>query len=235
MNDLEKDNGFYAFFKPLGVSSYDVIRTCKRLVQCKKIGHAGTLDPFATGLLIVAIGRPYTKRIHEFQSMDKTYEFEMILGKTTPTLDPESEVTESQPYKGSESDLEEKLKKIMIDFLGNQQQLPPIFSAKKVNGKRAYQLARENKDISLSPSSVTIYELIYKGVTLSDFPKIKWTVRCSKGTYIRALVRDLGQKLGYPAYCSKLIRSAIGPIQLSQAVQIETKEHITNAKLSHSF
>ena len=235
MNDLDTDNGFYAFFKPLGVSSYDVIRKCKRLIKCKKIGHAGTLDPFADGLLIVAIGRPYTKRIHEFQSMDKTYVFEMVLGKTTPTLDPESEVIKSQPYKGSKNELEEKSKKLIPTFLGKQQQLPPIFSAKKVNGKRAYQLARENKEVSLSFSSVTIHELNYKGIAFSDFPKIQWTVRCSKGTYIRALVRDLGQKLGYPAYCSQLTRSAIGPIQLSQAIQIETKDHITDAKLSYSF
>ena len=227
-------NGILLVDKPKGWTSFDVVakvrsllRTVERLeVRGKriKVGHTGTLDPLATGLLVLLIGT-YTKKATELTKLDKTYEVEMKLGQTSTTGDEEGQKIVISEQRPVDSEIQSTLK----SFVGVIDQTPPAFSAIKVNGQRAYKLARAGKEVKLEPRKVTIYSITD---VKYEYPLVKFTAKVSSGTYIRSLVEDIGKKLGTGAYMSNLNRTEVGEFNIKNAQQIKeiTPENI-NKKL----
>ncbi len=218
MKSLDYEAGQVMLFdKPYGWTSFDLVRKVRGLIRIKKIGHAGTLDPLATGLMILCTGK-FTKRINEFMGQEKEYIAEVALGAITPTYDLESEPTDYKNWEFiTDADLELALKK----FRGPILQIPPAHSAIKVGGKRVYELARAGKEVKLEPRPVTIRELeVMKRVE----NLITLRVVCTTGTYIRSLANDLGQALGCGAYLSGLVRTRIGEQLLTQSMRIDEFE-----------
>lgn len=200
--------------KPVGWTSFDVVRKLRYVIKVKKIGHAGTLDPLATGLLIIGTGK-YTKKLNELQGLDKTYEGIIEIGKTTPSYDLETEFNSEHDWSGVElSDLE----KVKHELTGEIQQVPPAHSAVKIDGERAYKKARKNKEVKIEPRTVHIREF---DIDTSTLPDIAFKVACSKGTYIRSLAHDFGEKLGVGGYLKKLIRTSVGDYQLADALDLD--------------
>ncbi len=200
--------------KPLTWTSFDVVNKLRYALKVKKIGHAGTLDPLATGLLILCTGK-FTKRIEEIQNADKEYTGTFTLGATTPSLDAETDPDATFDISHiTEEQIHETAKK----FIGEQQQIPPLYSAVHINGQRAYKLARKGVEAEIPPRTVTITEF---EITNIDLPKVDFRVAVSKGTYIRSLARDFGTALGAGAYLSKLVRTRIGKYHLSEAASLE--------------
>jgi len=186
------------------------------ITKIRTIGHTGTLDPFATGLLIVAIGREATKKIDTFLKLDKTYEATMQLGATTDTQDVTGIITKTpNPTNPSETDIGEAL----THFTGPISQIPPMFSAKKINGKKLYELARAGQTIERKPNQVTIHQLLVTSYQLLNH-QLSFTVHCSSGTYIRTLAHDIGQCLGTGAYLTQLRRTKIGNHDIKDAITI---------------
>lgn len=215
--------------KPFGWSSFDVVRSIRftllKALGIKKIkvGHAGTLDPLATGLLIVCTGK-FTKKIDTFQGLDKTYVGSMHIGATTPSYDLESEVNQTFDVSHITKDL---LIKSTSLFIGEINQIPPIFSAIKIDGKRAFEYARKESEVEIKSRKVTIKEF---DLLNFDLPEIDFSVVCSKGTYIRSLVNDYGAALNSGAYMSGLRRTAIGEYKIVDAKSVDdTKEMIKKA------
>ncbi len=205
--------------KPLDWTSFDVVNKIRRALLKKynkrlKVGHAGTLDPLATGLLIICTGA-FTKRINEFQDMDKEYTGVFALGATRPSFDKETEIDATYP---TEHITEEMVQQAAKGFMGEIEQVPPAHSAIKVDGKRAYESARKGVDIKMSPRIVHIKEMEVK---LLDATHVHFRVVCSKGTYIRSLARDFGLALKSGAYLDSLVRTAIGNFRLSQAMTMD--------------
>lgn len=201
--------------KPLHWTSFDVVAKLRRLCKTKKIGHAGTLDPLATGLLIVCTGKK-TKSIEQYQNLNKTYQATICLGATTPTYDAEFAPENIKPYAHiTENEVKNAIEK---HFMGEISQIPPVYSAIKIQGKSAYQLARKGKEVELKPRTVHIYRF---DILSFDLPYIHAEIECSKGTYIRSLAHDLGQLLGTGAYLSGLRRTKIGEISVEQAKTME--------------
>ena len=204
--------------KPSGISSFGVVARVRRYLSQKagekiKVGHTGTLDPFATGLLILLSGKA-TKLSNQFLKLDKWYEATLCLGKTSTTGDPEGVITEvNVDRQPSYSDIE----KILPDFLGNIKQTVPIFSAVKINGKRAYQLARQGQKVEMPTREIEIYEL---KVLSYHFPELIIRTHVSSGTYIRTLGEDLGQALGVGAYLTALRRTKVGNFDLNNAKKL---------------
>jgi tRNA pseudouridine55 synthase len=201
-------------------TSFDVVNKIRKLLRQKlgipkiKVGHAGTLDPLATGLVIVCTGKS-TKQITQYQEMEKVYLADVRVGSTTPSFDLETSVDATFPWEHITRDaVEDALKK----FKGEQDQLPPVFSAKSVDGKRAYTLARKGMEVALKPQRIHIYEM--KLLTFQP-PQISIEVTCSKGTYIRSLARDLGLELGSGAHLTGLRRTRIGPYHVEKSITIE--------------
>jgi tRNA pseudouridine55 synthase len=203
--------------KPLRWTSFDVVRKLRNLMKIKKVGHAGTLDPLATGLLIVCTGK-FTKRINEYMAQEKEYTGTFTLGATTPTYDLESEPQDFKPYEHLTI---EDIRGATKQFIGEIQQLPPAHSAIKVDGKRLYELARKGKEVKLEPRPVRITEFEITDVQL---PVVGFRVVCSTGTYIRSLANDMGAALGCGAYLSSLCRTRIGAFTLEEAKDMETVE-----------
>lgn len=208
------------FNKPLTWTSFDLVNKVRYMIQRKlhlkkiKIGHAGTLDPLATGVLIVCTGRK-TKQIDSFQYQTKEYIADLMLGETTPSFDMETEVDATYPVDHITRELiEEKLK----SFIGEIQQIPPTYSAVKVDGKRAYEYARKGKDVELKPKTLVIDEI---ELLECNLPAVKIRVVCSKGTYIRALARDIGEALDSGAHLTALLRTRIGDVKLDNCVTME--------------
>lgn len=202
----QDESGFILIDKPVDWTSHDVVAYLRKITGVKKIGHAGTLDPFATGLLIVGIGRAATKRLDEFKGMDKVYEATLQLGATSNTHDLTGTITtRSVSEYPSKKEIVESLK----SFEGKQDQIPPMFSAKKVRGKKLYELARKGIEIERKSASITVHELI---LLQYDESTHQATISCcaSTGTYIRTLCYDIGEKLSTGAYCQKLRRTSIG-------------------------
>ncbi|HXB94862.1 MAG TPA: tRNA pseudouridine(55) synthase TruB [Puia sp.] len=201
--------------KPLEWTSFDVVRKLRGLVRTRKIGHAGTLDPLATGLLILCTGK-FTKRINEYMAQEKEYTGTIVLGACTPTYDLESEPRDfkdvSAVTPGTVRDL------IARQFTGDILQVPPIHSAIKVGGKRVYELARKGKEVKLEPRPVIIKEF---GITGFRLPELDFRVVCSTGTYIRSLANDLGGALGCGGYLSGLRRTRIGEFSVEQALTMD--------------
>lgn len=199
--------------KPLTWTSFDAINKIKRSAKVK-IGHCGTLDPLATGLLICCTGK-MTKQITQYQKQDKVYTGLFYLGATTPTFDLESEPENFQSIEGIN---EEQIKKACEQFLGKIQQVPPAHSAIKLKGKRMYELARAGKEVELKARTVTINEFT---ITKIEGPEVSFRVHCSTGTYIRSLANDFGAALGCGAYLKALRREQIGEFKVSEAPTIE--------------
>lgn len=177
-----------------------------------RVGHTGTLDPLATGLLVLVVGN-YTKRAQEFSKLDKTYEVTMKLGETSATGDDEGEKTKISTHQPSIQEFRHALEQ----FLGEIDQVPPAFSAIKIDGQRAYKLAREGKEVKIEPRKVTIYEIT--DVTYK-YPKGSFTVKVSSGTYIRSLVEDIGAELDTGAYMTDLRRTDVGTFKVEQALEM---------------
>jgi tRNA pseudouridine55 synthase len=208
-------DGYLLIDKSAGWTSHDVVAKIRGQLKKEaghkiKVGHTGTLDPFATGLLIIVVGK-YTKRAEEFSKLDKTYEAELILGAVSSTGDTEGEITES--YNGERIPYD-AIEEVLKEFTGEIEQTPHKFSAIKVDGQRAYRLAREGKEVNLEPRKVTIYSI---DNVEYDYPKLKFTTKVSSGTYIRTLAEDIGQKLGAGAYLSALRRTKIDKFSIVSA------------------
>lgn len=200
--------------KPLEWTSFDVVKKVRGKLQIKKIGHAGTLDPLATGLLILCTGK-MTKRIDEYQAQEKEYTGKLILGQTTPSYDLETAPSAPKDISAIDAEL---IKQKAREFIGLIEQVPPLHSAIKVDGKRAYQLARSGQEANLKARPVTISEF---EITEIDLPEVTFRIVCSKGTYIRSLAHDLGQALGVGAYLSELCRTRIGKFLLRDALTLD--------------
>ena len=203
------------FNKPKGWTSFDVVRKVRNTVKVKKVGHAGTLDPLATGLLILCTGK-HTKGISHIQDQEKEYKVCFRLGATTPSYDAEFP---AENIRSVGHITQVQVEKKLPLFTGQIEQVPPAFSAVKVGGKRAYREARKGKKVELKARSVQVYEF---SLINWESPHSVWaTIRCSKGTYIRSLVHDLGQSLGVGAYILELERTRIGNYLLEEAWEIE--------------
>jgi tRNA pseudouridine55 synthase len=208
------------FNKPVYWTSFDLVNKVRIMIQNNlgikkiKVGHAGTLDPLASGLMILCTGKA-TKKIDSFQNLDKEYIAVLKLGETTPSNDLETETDRIYPTGHI---TKEMVQKVLQGFLGEQMQIPPIYSAKLLNGKRAYDYARKGIDRELKPVSI-----LFREIELIDFkmPDVKIRVLCSKGTYIRSFARDVGEALDSGGYLSSLQRSAIGSFKLSMAYTLE--------------
>ena len=203
--------------KPLHWTSFDVVRRLRSLLRIKKIGHAGTLDPLASGLLIVCTGR-FTKQINDFMAREKTYTGHFVLGAVTPTYDLESEPEQLKPYAHISM---EQLHAAAGQFTGSILQYPPVYSAIKKNGQALYELARRGEAVELEARPVTITDF---RITHVQLPEVGFSVTCSTGTYIRSLAHDFGQALGCGAYLGSLRRTAIGDRKVEDAVTLEMLE-----------
>lgn len=211
--------------KSLRWTSFDVVQKLRNIIRIKKIGHAGTLDPLATGLLIICTGK-FTKRINEYMAQEKEYTGTFTLGATTPTYDLESE---PENFKSVENITEEMIRQATKNFTGEIEQVPPAHSAIKIGGKRVYELARQGKEVKIEPRNVTIKEF---EITNIELPVVSFKVVCSTGTYIRSLAFDYGNELGCGAYLSSLCRTRIGEFSNENAMTIEEFE--TAFRLQHS-
>lgn len=206
--------------KPLHWTSFDVVNKLrwnlrKRLgVKKLKVGHAGTLDPLATGLLILCVGK-HTKLIDQLMGEKKTYTGTILVGKTTPSFDLETEYNAEFP---TEHITPESLEEVRASFLGVQQQVPPVFSAKMVDGKRAYDLARAGKEVEMKSNTIEIHDF---SIDTSRFPEVDFEISCSKGTYIRSIAHDFGQRLNSGGTLIALRRTASGPNHVEKAKSVD--------------
>ncbi len=216
-------DGILLIDKPSGWSSFDVVAKIRGTLSAQykelsgekrkiKVGHTGTLDPLATGLMVVVVGS-YCKRAQEFSKLDKTYEVIMKLGQTSSTGDEEGIKTKAVDLNIEDEKLSDTLK----SFAGESMQTPPAYSAIKVNGQRAYKLAREGKEVSIEPRMINIQSI---NLTKYNYPIVEFTVHVSSGTYIRSLVEDIGKKLGTGAYMSSLRRTVVGEFRIEQSVDV---------------
>lgn len=210
--------------KPLTWTSFDVVKKIRNTLRIKKIGHAGTLDPLASGLLILCTGK-FTKSIDQIQAQEKEYTGTITIGQTTPSYDLETPVSESKTISHiTRDDLEAAAQK----FVGTIEQIPPIYSAIWVAGKRAYDLARNGQVAEIKPRTITINSF---KITAVEGAVVSFKVICTKGTYIRSLAHDFGQELGCGAHLSSLVRTRIGEYKLEDALTIEDIQEIKKAQL----
>lgn len=209
--------------KPLEWTSFDVVQKLRGIIRIKKIGHAGTLDPLATGLLIICTGK-FTKRINEYMAQVKEYTGTFTLGATTPTYDLESE---PENFKPTDQLTVEQIQEATNSFTGPIEQIPPAHSAIKINGKRVYQLARQGKEVKLEPRKVTVYNF---EITAVQMPIIHFRIVCSTGTYIRSIANDFGAALGCGAFLSSLRRTKIGEFNAEDAIPLVVlQQRVKNA------
>lgn len=226
---MKTDSDILLIDKPEGWTSFDVVAKIRGKIKREyitsgiqptkkqlRVGHAGTLDPFATGLLIVLLGDA-CKKAGDFLKLDKTYEFTAKLGEASTTGDPEGETTHKSDIRPTEADVQAALG----GFTGEITQIPPAHSAIKINGKRAYKLAREGKEVEMPPRQVTVYSL---ELTEYEYPYLKARCSVSSGTYIRSLVEDIGKALETGAYCSQLRRTVVGEYRIEDAQPLEDED-----------
>jgi len=215
-NGREALEGFLLVQKPCGPTSFQVVKKVRGISGVKRVGHCGTLDPFASGLLILGLGRRFTRQLDAFQALTKTYTGTMVLGMETDTYDVDGNVTyKVQPERCPEPD---QIREVFAQFIGEISQIPPNFSAKKVDGKRAYDLARKGIAVELKPQLVRIDDFVLHKAHKKPFPELDFTVTCSRGTYIRTLANDIGKALKTGAYLDRLARVAIGNYPLQEAI-----------------
>ena len=201
-------------YKPKGITSFGVVKKIRKIVGEKKVGHGGTLDPFAEGVLIIGTSSD-TKELKKITDTDKTYTASIGLGKTTNTLDPEGDVIKKKKIPILS---ESKINKVLESFLGSSMQTPPMFSAKKIGGVKLYELARKNIIVDRSPTQIKISD-----INLINFNEtnIVFTVSCSKGTYIRVLGKEIAEKLGTVGYLNSLIRTRVGEYLINDSVPLD--------------
>jgi tRNA pseudouridine55 synthase len=214
-NESDANSGFILIDKEKDWTSFDVVAKLRGITKIKKIGHAGTLDPFATGLLIVAIGRA-TKLLQLLLGQNKSYTAEMILGKTSNTYDITGEITSTKEFTQNIEQAE--IEKALQTFTGQQKQIPPMFSAKKIQGKKLYELARQGIEVERTAKDIEIYKI---ELLEYNFPKLTFFVNCSTGTYIRTIAYDLGNVLGCGGLLENLRRLNIAKADISTAHSIE--------------
>ncbi len=219
--------------KPLGWTSTDVVRRVRTLMRRLgyrkiKVGHAGTLDPLATGVLLVCVGRA-TKRVDELQAEEKEYRAVIELGATTPSFDLEHPVDARYPW---EHITREGVEAVLRGFVGEQEQEPPVYSAKKLEGRRAYEYAREGEEVRMRTARVTIYEAWLEGCRLPTAPEVEVRIACSKGTYIRSFARDLGRRLESGAHLTALRRLRSGGYRAEACLSLEELEAKLSATLA---
>lgn len=207
-------NGIINVYKEKGYTSHDVVAILRKIAGQKKIGHTGTLDPDATGVLPVCLGRA-TKVCDLLTDHDKTYETVLLLGKTTDTHDISGEILKEHPTDHLN---EAEVIKVIENFKGTYDQIPPMYSALKVNGKKLYELAREGKTVERKSRKVTIYQIHIKKIQL---PRVRMEVTCSKGTYIRTLCHDIGNRLGTGGCMEELTRTKVGRFELKDSLKLE--------------
>lgn len=200
--------------KPAGWSSFEVVHKIRKTSGARKVGHAGTLDPLATGLLIICTGKK-TKDITEYQTLSKTYTGIILLGKSSPSMDLETGITRELPVEGIHED---DIMNVRNLFLGNIMQVPPMYSAIKYRGKSLYKIARKGKIVKREPREVTISKF---EILKIELPEIHFEIICSKGTYIRAIANDFGEKLGCGGVLSSLRRTKIGDFSVENAISVE--------------
>ena len=200
--------------KPAGWTSFDVVKKVRGIIKEKKVGHAGTLDPFAEGVLVLGTG-PDTKKLTDITTASKIYRAELTLGKATDTQDRDGKISAEAPVPEL---TRETIDSVLASFVGTQEQIPPMYSAKKVNGQRLYKLARKNKTVERDPVTITIDQ-----ISLLDYtePVITFEVTCSKGTYVRALGADIAAKLGTVGHLTALVRTSVGAYHIANATTIE--------------
>lgn len=242
-------DGILGVDKPHGWSSFDVIRRLRRQLTAEnsaaasgahrtsdsvsrppKMGHAGTLDPMATGLVIVLIGKA-TKQQDRFMMLDKVYQAEITLGATSTTDDAEGDITPwTKGEEGSSTEPDEnRVKDVLGRFTGAIEQVPPRHSAVKVEGQRAYQLARNGEDVVLNPRTVTVYDISRVSF---EYPRLRFTARVSSGTYLRSLARDIGEALDTGGYLASLRRTRIGPHTVAEAVSVDDSPQHIRARIT---
>ena len=200
--------------KPAGWTSFDVVKKVRGIIKEKKVGHAGTLDPFAEGVLVLGTG-PDTKKLTDITTASKIYRAELTLGKATDTQDRDGKISEEAVVPEL---TRETIDAVLASFVGTQEQIPPMYSAKQVNGQRLYKLARKNKTVERDPVTITIDQ-----ISLLDYtePVITFEVTCSKGTYVRALGADIAAKLGTVGHLTALVRTSVGAYHIANATTIE--------------
>ncbi|MBR2527253.1 MAG: tRNA pseudouridine(55) synthase TruB [Blautia sp.] len=214
-------DGIIIVHKEEGYTSHDVVARLRHILGMKRIGHTGTLDPMATGVLPVAVSRA-TRLVELLADKDKSYEALMHLGVVTDTQDRTGTVLSESPVLADERQIEEAC----LSFIGERDQIPPMYSALKIEGKRLYELAREGKTVSRKPRRVCFYDIKVKEISL---PFVRLEVTCSKGTYIRTLLHDIGQVLGCGAMMEALVRTRVGEFSLSQAHTLDEIQSCVSA------
>lgn len=222
-------SGLILINKPKGITSFKLVHIIKKKLNVKKAGHCGTLDPLASGLMIVLVGK-YTKIQDKFMKQDKTYYAEIKMGLKTDSGDLDGNIISQSNW---EHVTQEKIKEVCKSFIGNQKQIPPMYSALKVNGKKLYELARKGITIERKPREITIYD-----IDLINFNKDVFSIRvkCSSGTYIRTLAEDIGTKLNTDTVLNNLVRENVGNFKLSDAINIDDiKENDSSCLLKYDF
>jgi tRNA pseudouridine55 synthase len=211
LNSLpEQIQGILLVNKPKGKTSFSLVHELRKILNVQKIGHAGTLDPFATGVMVMLIGKNYTRLSDQFLVCDKEYEAEVLLGVATDTYDCEGVET----FRSDAIPTQAEIEKALLDFQGEIEQIPPMFSAKKIKGKKLYDLAREGKTVERAPVKVSVNTQLLS----YQYPYLHLRIQCSKGTYIRSIGHDLGVKLGCGAHLSNLTRTRSGTFLLKDCV-----------------
>ena len=223
-SQTDAPEGILLVDKPQGITSHDVVSKLRRVFHIKKIGHAGTLDPMATGLMLMLVGKA-TKVSQYLMSMDKEYTGTIRLGVITDSQDADGEVVEERPVPEL---TEEAVLKEMKAFIGDQYQTPPMFSAKKINGQKLYKLARQGKTVEREPRVINISKF-----ELPRFapPELDFIVACSKGTYVRTIAHDLGERLGCGGHLSALRRTGVGKFRIEKAETLESIESMSHSAL----
>ena len=211
--NMETKEGVYLIDKESGWTSFDVVAKMRGITGIRSIGHAGTLDPFATGLLIILVGKDFTKRQDEFMKQDKEYEATLKLGEESTTGDPEGEIKKVEAREYLEKEIKETLQK----FVGEIEQRPPMHSAIKINGQRAYKKARKGEKFEIPKRKVTIYEL---DLINYKYPLVKFRAKCSSGTYIRTLGIDIAEGLGTRGHLTELRRTRVGEYDIKDAKKV---------------
>ena len=219
--------GIIAVNKERGFTSFDVVAKLRGILKTKKIGHTGTLDPQAEGVLVLCVGKA-TKLVDTLINHDKIYKAQLILGSTTDTYDAWGQVLEERKVDVDE----DMIRTSMASFIGLQSQLPPMYSAKKVDGKKLYELAREGRTVERKPSAIEIYDITVTDISL---PRVDFTVSCSKGTYIRSLCHDIGEALGCGACMSELVRLRTGEFNIEETHTISEIEALYRQGRTNEF